>query len=284
MRPSRIGIVGLGLIGGSFAKTLRAAGAPAVYGADTDERTLAAALECGAIDGPLDDAALAGADFVVLALYARQCVKWLRENAARLKKGALVMDLAGVKREVCEAGAELAAEHGFTFVGAHPMAGTEQSGFAASRADMFSGASMVLVPGALDEETTGQIEEYILSLGFGRVVRTDAATHDAVIAYTSQLAHVVSSAYIQDPMAYRTPGFTGGSFQDMTRVAYLNEQMWTQLFLDNRENLRHSLQGLIDRLEQYRQALDDSDPTRLTELLRAGRIRKTEVQKEERDI
>lgn len=147
-------------------------------------------------------------------------------------KTAIVMDCGGVKGAVCAAGEALASEYGFTFIGAHPMAGTERSGFAASRADLFHGASILLVPGAASEQPLATLEEFLYTLGFGSVVRTDAETHDAVIAYTSQLAHVVSSAYIQSPAADRTAGFTGGSFQDMTRVAYLNEQMWTQLFVD----------------------------------------------------
>ena len=280
MAAPRIGVVGLGLIGGSFAKAAKAAGACAVYGADTDARTLSAASASGAIDGVLDGSSLASVDLLVLALYPRQCVEWLRAHAAVLSKTAIVMDCGGVKGAVCAAGEALASEYGFTFIGAHPMAGTERSGFAASRADLFHGASILLVPGAASEQPLATLEEFLYTLGFGSVVRTDAETHDAVIAYTSQLAHVVSSAYIQSPVADRTAGFTGGSFHDMTRVAYLNEQMWTQLFVDNRENLCREISGLIERLEQYLAAIAQPDPDRLCAMLRAGRIRKTETERE----
>ena len=280
MESKRIGIVGLGLIGGSFAKAARAAADCAVYGADTDAAVLSAAVASGAVDGPLDGAALASVDLLVLALYPRECAEWLRAHAAALPRSAVVMDCGGVKSAVCAAGAALAAEYGFTFVGAHPMAGTERSGFSASRADLFRGASILLVPGAAGEEQVQALSDFLCKLGFGRVICTDAETHDAVIAYTSQLAHVVSSAYIQSPAADMASGFTGGSFQDMTRVAYLNEQMWTQLFVDNRENLCREIAGLIERLEQFRAAISQPDPDRLRAMLRAGRIRKTQTERE----
>lgn len=261
MESKRIGIVGLGLIGGSFAKAARAAADCAVYGADTDAAVLSAAVASGAVDGPLDGAALASVDLLVLALYPRECAEWLRAHAAALPRSAVVMDCGGVKSAVCAAGAALAAEYGFTF-GRRASHGRHRAlRISASRADLFRGASILLVPGAAGEEQVQALSDFLCKLGFGRVICTDAETHDAVIAYTSQLAHVVSSAYIQSPAADMASGFTGGSFQDMTRVAYLNEQMWTQLFVDNRENLCREIAGLmLNGLSSCRAAISQPDP------------------------
>lgn len=269
-----IGVVGLGLMGGSLAQAARAAKtAPPhrVLGADRDPQTLSQALEDGTLDGVLDRESLGTCDLVILALYPQAAVEYLTREAASLKKGAWVVDFCGVKRPVCEALEPLSLAHGFHFVGGHPMAGRERSGYGAATPGLFGGASMVLTP---HDDTPGQVlgglEEFFLSLGFGRILCTDPATHDRMIAYTSQLAHVLSNAYIKSPASLTHKGFSAGSFQDLTRVARLNPAMWTQLFLDNRDFLVQEIDQLCQRLTAYGDALEAGDGEELFRLLQEG--------------
>ncbi|MBQ8611140.1 MAG: prephenate dehydrogenase/arogenate dehydrogenase family protein [Oscillospiraceae bacterium] len=275
----RIGIIGLGLIGGSLAKTLRARTAHTLYGTDLNADTVREAVSTGVLDAPLGERELAQCDVIAVALFPGAIIEWLRENAARIAKNAVVFDCGGIKTAVCETCFALAAQHGFVFFGGHPMAGTERSGWAAARSGLFDNASMLLVRpapgGALCEERIAAadslLEKFFLSLGFGRVVHTTAAVHDSTIAYTSQLAHVVSSAYIKSPTARNYVGFSAGSFKDMTRVAFLNENMWTELFLDNAAPLVGEIDFLIERLAEYRDAIAAGDGARLKELLADGK-------------
>ncbi len=294
----KIGIVGLGLIGGSMARTIRAHTAHTIYGADLEPDVVAAAQSAGVLDAPLTEKNLPECGLVIVALFPGATIRWLQENAGRIHKSALVVDCGGIKTAVCEAGFALAAQYGFTFFGGHPMAGTERSGWSASRCGLFDGASMLLVPPCGDvpaaEEAPADctpqtdapcsggaardaaaalamLESFFLSLGFSRVVRTTAKEHDRTIAYTSQLAHVVSSAYIKSPTAQNYVGFSAGSFKDMTRVAFLNETMWTELFLDNAAPLTEEIDFLIERLTEYRDAIAAGEGDRLRALLADGK-------------
>ena len=276
----RVGIVGLGLIGGSFARAYRAAGAE-VLAFDVDRDILEAA-RVDTIAGELDADSLGTVDLVVLAAYPHACLEWLEAHAEALASasdtergtGPLVIDTAGVKSAVCERAFELARAHGFAFVGAHPMAGTENSGFAYARADLFRGAPMVLVP-----PEVGDLERLMLldrahtllaPIGFGSFSVTTPEEHDRTIAFTSQLAHVVSNAYVKSPTAQGHHGFSAGSYRDLTRVAHLNPAMWAELMCENAENLSRELTWLIDALGAYRAALDAGDPERLRMLLAEG--------------
>lgn len=276
----RVGIVGLGLIGGSFARAYRAAGAE-VLACDVDRDILEAA-RVDTIAGELDADSLGTVDLVVLAAYPHACLEWLEAHAEalaaasdpQLGTGPLVIDTAGVKSAVCERAFELARTHGFAFVGAHPMAGTENSGFAYARADLFRGAPMVLVP-----PEVGDLERLMLldrahtllaPIGFGSFSVTTPGEHDRTIAFTSQLAHVVSNAYVKSPTAQGHHGFSAGSYRDLTRVAHLNPTMWAELMCENAENLSRELTWLIDALDAYRAALDAGDPERLRMLLAEG--------------
>ena len=275
-----VGVVGLGLIGGSFARAYRACGAT-VLAFDTNPDIFAAA-SIETVSGPLDDASIPSCDLIVLAAYPAACVDWLREHAAALGaasematgSGPLVIDTAGVKSMVCSAAFELAEKHGFAFVGAHPMAGTENSGFAYSRADLFCGAPMVLTPPPVDDfarlSLLDRAHTLLAPVGFGTFSVTTPETHDAVIAYTSQLAHVVSNAYVKSPSAQEHHGFSAGSYRDLTRVAHLNPSMWAELMCANADNLSREITGLIDALRAYRDALDAGDRERLRLLLAEG--------------
>jgi prephenate dehydrogenase len=270
-----IAIVGLGLIGGSVAKAVKKNTAHTVLGYDTDEQVMYKARLLDAIDAELTPERLSICDWLIVATRPEAAVAYVRENAARLKKGAVVMDVCGVKRCVCEPLWKLAEENGFTFVGGHPMAGREVSGFDHAGAELFRDASMILTPprGA-DMALLEKLKKFWCSLGFGGVTVTTPENHDRVIAYTSQLAHVVSSAYIKSPTALDHIGFSAGSYKDLTRVARLDADMWTELFLENKDNLLTELDGLIERLTAYRKALAANDTADLRTLLAAGREQK----------
>ena len=275
-----VGILGLGLIGGSFARAFRAAGAE-VLAYDTDPDVLAAAM-VETVAGELDDASVGRCDLIVLAAYPAACVSWLRDHAELLGScsdvaagtGPVVIDTAGVKGPVCGEAFALAAEHGFAFVGAHPMAGAENSGFASARPDLFRGAPMVLTPPPSDDIARLLLLDRVNTLlgpaGFGSMSVTDPAEHDRVIAFTSQLAHVVSNAYVKSPTARSHHGFSAGSYRDLTRVAHLNAPMWAELMMDDAENLSREIGWLVDALRAYRDALDAGDRDRLRMLLAEG--------------
>lgn len=271
-----VGVVGLGLIGGSMASTFKLAGWT-VLGADRDKTTLGYAKLADIITDELTDANIAKCDLLFVALYPQATINWLEKNAAKIDKKTMVIDLCGIKESVCEVGFQKAQEHGFTFVGGHPMAGTQFSGIKYSRSNLFRGAPMVLVPPVEDSALIETVKAMLAPAGFGQFSVTTAKDHDRMIAFTSQLAHVVSNAYIKSPTAARHGGFSAGSYKDMTRVAWLNEEMWTQLFLENGEALGFELDTIINALTQYRDAIADNDAPRLKALLRDGRIAKENI-------
>lgn len=272
-----VGIVGLGLIGGSFAKAYHAAGHD-VYAADTDRSMLDFALMSGEVNGELTQERLSACDLILIAIYPKAAVRYLQENAAFIGSKPVVIDCCGTKREVCTACFRLAEQYGFTYMGGHPMAGTHNSGYKYAKSTMFHNAPMVLVPKDFDNiDLLYRVKEMLMPTGIGSVSVTTAEEHDKMIAFTSQLAHVVSNGYIKSPTADTHKGFSAGSYKDMTRVAWLNPQMWAELFLENKDNLMHELDVLIDNLQQYRTAMEQDDLPTLIELLDEGRKRKEEV-------
>ena len=272
-----VGVVGLGLIGGSIAKAYHAAGAR-VLAWNRSRGMLEFAMLSGAVDAPLGADNLKECDILLVALYPEATIDWLTEMAPHIAKTAVVLDCCGPRRLVCEAGFRLAEQYGFPFVGGHPMAGTHNSGFKYAKETMFKGAPMVLVPPTFDNiELLGRIRELLEPLHFGHFSVTTAEAHDRMIAFTSQMAHLVSNAYIKSPTAAEHKGFSAGSYKDLTRVAWLNPQMWTELFLENRDCLLAELDCLLGNLQQYRDALEAQDAPRLEQLLDEGRRRKEEV-------
>ena len=271
-----IGIVGLGLIGGSMAKSLSSRTAHTVFGIDINAETMMLARLCGAIEGELNDDTLKGCDMVIVALRPHTAVEWVKAHAPLIRRESLVIDLCGVKRTVCAAIAPIAAEYGFSYIGGHPMAGKERGRFINSTDSLFDGASMILTPfGDVDATLPGRLDSFFTDIGFARVVYTIPEEHDRIIAYTSQLAHIVSNAYVRSPDAQRQRGFSAGSFMDLTRVAYLDEDMWTELFLDNADFLTEQLEIFSENLAEYLDALRDRDAERLRDLLRDGREKKS---------
>ena len=274
----KVGIVGLGLIGGSMAKAWKTKAECTVLGWDISRAVVELAQVAEAIDDVLTPDRLAECDVVMIAVNPRDVVDYVRGNAAKFAKNSLVIDCAGTKREVCDACFPIAKEYGFCFIGGHPMAGSHKGSFANSRANLFSGAPMVIVPPYFDDIVLlDRVKKLLMQLGFGKVSVTTAERHDSMIAFTSQLAHVVSNAYIKSPTALEHKGFSAGSYKDLTRVAWLNPAMWTQLFLENRDFLLRELDALIGNLNAYKQALEAGDGAQLERLLTEGRDRKQEV-------
>lgn len=272
-----VGICGLGLIGGSMAKAYKEAG-HTVLAYDIDEATLGYASLSGMIDGGLNFDTVKDCELILIALYPMATIKYLNEAAPYISNETVVMDLCGTKLSVCECGFSLAEKYGFTFVGGHPMAGKQFSGIKYSKASLFKGAPMVLVPPRYDDIAfLDHIKKLLEPAGFGKLSVTTAKQHDAMIAFTSQLAHIVSNAYVKSPTAQNHKGFSAGSYKDMTRVAWLNENMWTELFIENKEPLLFELDYIINSLNEYKNAIENNDPDTLKALLRDGRIAKEQV-------
>lgn len=273
----KVGILGLGLIGGSLARAYALEG-HTVYAQETDEQILSFAILSGAVHAPLDEERIAQCELILLAVYPDGSASWLENHAPQISPSALVLDCCGIKHEVCARCFPLAEKYGFTFVGGHPMAGTQFSGFKYSRATLFRGAPMVLVPPVFDDiSLLERVKEALKPCGFGSFSVTTAEDHDKMIAFTSQMPHILSNAYIKSPTALNHKGFSAGSYKDLTRVAWLNAPMWAELFLENRENVLFELDTYLNSLNAYRQAVADGDFDRLVELLEEGKKRKEEV-------
>ncbi|MBE5757096.1 MAG: prephenate dehydrogenase [Clostridiales bacterium] len=265
-----IGIVGLGLIGGSLAKAFKYAD-QTVYGIDKNPLTTEIAKMSDIIDDSLEGK-IKDCDFIFIAVDANSTVEFVKENAKEFNKSCVVIDCCGVKEVVCEPCFKIASENNFCFIGGHPMAGTQFSGLKHSKHDMFKNANMVLVPKENEDLLILQRVKDLLKLaGFSSVSITTAKKHDEVIAFTSQLAHVVSNAYVKSPNAKIHKGFSAGSYKDLTRVAWLNEEMWATLFMQNKENISFEIQNIIDELTKYNDAIKNNDYDTLKKLLKEGR-------------
>ena len=272
-----VGILGLGLIGGSLARAYAKA-EHRVLACEKDQDMLGFAQLSGAISGELTCGNLPECDLILLAIYPAGSAAWLEENAHLIRKEALVIDCCGTKTEICAKCFPLAEEYGFTFIGGHPMAGSHNSGFKYSRSNLFHGAPMVLVPDRRDDMQLLQwAKEMLAPCKFGSFSVTTPQEHDRMIAFTSQMPHIASNAYIKSPTALSHKGFSAGSYKDMTRVAWLNPQMWAELFLDNKENILYELDCYIESLKAYRDAVSTGDMDALVQLLDEGKKRKEEV-------
>ena len=272
-----VGILGLGLIGGSMARAYALEG-HTVLACEKDEQMLQFAMLSGAVHGKMTEDTIASCDLILLAIYPGGSAQWLEENARFVKASTLVMDLCGVKRDICSRCFFLAEKFGFTFVGGHPMAGSQFSGFKYSRANLFAGQPMVLVPPKFDDITLlDRCKQALSPCAFGSFSVTTAEEHDRMIAFTSQMPHILSNAFIKSPTALKHKGFSAGSYKDLTRVAWLNSQMWAELFLENSDFTLSELDIYIESLRAYRDAIANGDLQQLTALLDEGKKRKEEV-------
>lgn len=270
-----VGIVGLGLIGGSMAKSIKARTAHTVWGVDLDQETMMMARMCGAIDAPLTETNLPQCDLLLVAIRPQAAIDWVTAHASAIARDAIVVDLCGVKRTMVAALAPLSAQYGFAYIGGHPMAGRERGGFTSATDDLYVGASMILTPDdRTDMPLLETLKSFFLDIGFAHLTFSTPEEHDRIIAYTSQLAHIASSAYIKSPEAQQRRGFSAGSFRDMTRVARLDENMWTELFLDDADYLTTELEILVEHLNEYLSALKSRDAESLRALLKDGKEKK----------
>ena len=273
----KVGIVGLGLIGGSFAWAYHNEGHE-VLAFNRTRSVLDFAMLSGAVDGELTEENAGDCDLILVTLYPQAAIDYIDKMGPHFGRKPLVMDCCGTKRVVCSACFPIAERDGFTYIGAHPMAGTHNSGFKYAKGTMYKGAPMVIVPPRFDDiELLGRVKELLAPAGFGRISVTTAEKHDQMIAFTSQMAHVVSNAYIKSPTAKIHKGFSAGSSKDLTRVAWLNPPMWAELFMENKDFLLHELELFINSLTQYRDAMVNDDMPELIRLLDEGRRLKEEV-------
>ena len=272
-----VGGAGLGLIGGSFVKAYHEAG-ERVLAWNRTRSVLDFALLEGSADGELNEETIKECDLILVALYPEAAIGFISRMAPYINKESFVIDCCGTKRVVCAACFPIAERYGFTYIGGHPMAGTQYSGYKYAKATLYKGQPMVLVPPVFDDiSMLSKAEELLAPALFGRFSVTTAEKHDEMIAFTSQLAHVVSNAYIKSPTAGLHKGFSAGSYRDMTRVAWLNPGMWAELFLENRDFLGRELDTIINALSEYKKAMEEGDKETLTRLLDEGRRRKEEV-------
>jgi len=267
----KIGIAGLGLIGGSLARALSDSGKYEVYGLDRNRSSLLASKTVGAITDELTEAKIGEMDMIFIALYPQATVDFVEKYAEKIKKDAIVTDCGGVKRPICSPCEKLADKNGFIFIGAHPMAGTQFSGFSASRGNLFKNATMTVTPEEnIDIRTLEKLKNVLTDAGFGAINFTTPEEHDKVIAFTSQLPHIISNAYVKSHTAVKQKGFSAGSYRDLTRVSKLNEEMWSELFFENKDNLCDEIDFLVERLSEYSKALKSDDKDGLIALLKEG--------------
>lgn len=264
-------VVGLGLIGGSLCKSMKKNTYHTVIGSDLNHDVEYAALRDVAVDDVFDGD-FSGKELIIIALFPDAAEKYLRENISKMDKGTLITDVCGIKGAFSERMRDICSENGLRYVGIHPMAGKEFGGYHNSSADLFINANFIIVPFENSEECDIELLKTLAKeVGAGKIVVTSPEKHDKMIAYTSQLAHVVSSAYVKSPELGLECGFSGGSFQDMTRIATMNEKMWTDLFMQNRVNLCYELELLIENLQKYNDALKNGDAEEMKKLIAEGR-------------
>lgn len=266
----KVAVVGLGIIGGSYCKAIKKYTDHYVIGINRSPLPLEKAYNFGAIDkiGTPDD--LGDADLVILGVYPGAAVQFIENNGDKIKKGAIVTDTSGIKTEICKDLTDLSHRYGFTFVGVHPMAGKEKNGFDVSDADLYKGASCIVIPCDANDEEVKIVSDFNLSLGFGGIKISTPEEHDRMISFTSQLPHILACAYVLSPNCMNHKGFSAGSYRDVSRVANINAELWSELFLDNKEPLLKELETLINNIKSMEEAISNDDKEKLMALLNKG--------------
>lgn len=265
-----ITVVGLGLIGGSVARRLHGFHNAYITGMDINERSLILAQRDGVIDKGTTDSkdAVTDADLIILCLYPKLNVDFVKENLKYIKSGAIITDVSGIKGYVIEEINKVLPDD-IDFIGGHPMAGREVGGYESSTDTLFEKASYLITPTERNKpENIALIRELAEHIGCKHIVTTTAQEHDAIIAYTSQLMHVVAVALCDNPMIERSTFFSAGSLRDCTRVAVINEKMWSELFLENKEELANRISEMQNSLENIKATLNNNDRDKLEEIMR----------------
>ena len=273
-----IGVIGLGLIGASYAKAFKKYTKCRILAYNRTFATTEKAISDGVVDAPLDESNLSECDLIIPSLYPDAIIDYVKENASNFKKGAIIIDAGGLKRKICRELYPIAKANGFTFVGGHPMAGKRYSGYDYSTEDLFIGSSMIVVPEDInDSGLMTLLAKVFLPCGISMLTVTTPEKHDKMIAFTSEMPHIISNSFIKSPTAKEHTGFSAGSYKDLTRVAWLNETMWTEIFLENRDNIITELDYMIKYLSEYKDALTNNDDKELWKLLHEGKVAKEEV-------
>ena len=263
----KIAVIGLGIIGGSFCKAIKKHTDHTVIGINRTPSVAEQALEDGSIDVIGTKETLKEADVIFLCMYPQACVDFIKEYGQYIKRGALVTDSSGIKRAICPELKNLSEEFGFVFVGSHPMAGKEKNGYEVSEAEIFEGASFIITPCGADEKYVKNLGDLALSIGFGQVKITTPEEHDRMIAFTSQLPHVLACSYVLSPCCPNHNGFSAGSYRDVSRVANINSKLWSELFLENKEPLITELDILIENITNITDCIKNGDREALADLL-----------------
>lgn len=272
-----IAVIGLGIIGGSFCKAIKKYTNHYVIGINRTLSTAQKALSVGAIDEIGSAETLEKADIIILAMYPQADVDFIEKHGHHIKKGAIVTDSSGIKRAICPQMQSLAQKFGFVFVGSHPMAGKETNGFDVSDAELYKNASYIITPCDAEQKYVDTLSELAKSIGFGTIKITTPEEHDRMIAFTSQLPHVLACSYVLSPCCPNHNGFSAGSYRDVSRVANINSKLWSELFLENKEPLVKELDILIDNITQIINAIKNDDKDTLSALLEKGHQVKEEL-------
>jgi prephenate dehydrogenase len=265
----KIVVVGLGVIGGSFTMALKEAGYDDIYGIDTNEETLVKAKDLGLIKQGFTsgEEIVKSADLIIMSLYPRLVKKFITDNKDNFKDGAVITDATGIKKMFVEHIVNILPDN-IDFVFGHPMAGREKKGIDFASSQVFKGANYILTP--IDrnkEENLNLIENLAYEIGFKRVRRITPEHHDEMIGFTSQLPHALAVALVNSDVEGRDTGsFIGDSYRDLTRIANINEDLWSELFLGNKENLLMSIQSFEDELDKIKYAIKDNNIDSLKEL------------------
>lgn len=269
----QIAVIGLGIIGGSLCASLTKVGYD-VHGYDLNEKNVEIAIEKGYILKKAED--FSNYEVVFIAVPPTATISIL--DTVKFKDGALVMDICGVKKGIEESVYE--KERNYRYLGLHPMAGKETSGILSASGKLFHGANLIITVSEKTEDSAiREGKKFANELGFGAVIECSAEEHDKKIALTSQLAHLVSNAYVKSPQVVGCEPFTGGSFQDMTRIAGVDERIWSELYLCNRENVIEELNLLIEHLKEYRDAIENEDKKEISERLKEGRLIREKIKR-----
>ncbi len=264
-----ITVVGLGLIGGSLAKALRKLNFKKIWGVDINPEVLQQATGQGVIDAGFTcgDVPLANSDLVFLALYPSQTINFVKEYQQKFKQNALITDTAGLKQKVM-AGVRQYLRPDLDFVGGHPLAGKECSGFKHASADLFVNANYILTPVQENkEESLALAERIIRSIGCNKPILMSPEEHDRIIALTSHLPHLIAAALINSNTSRNLGSLVGGSFRDATRVAAMNVSLWSELLAENKDNILHQLDIFSANLTKIKLVIENNDPESLRNLL-----------------
>lgn len=274
-----ITVVGLGVVGGSFVKALKGQGHQ-VYGIDIDENTLKRAKDEGyIIEGYQDGREIINkSDLTIICLYPSLVLDFIKNN--RFKKGSIITDAVGIKSYFLQEAMNI-IDQDVEFVSGHPMAGREKKGFEYASQDVFKNANYILIEHPVNKkECIEFMEEFVGTLGFKSVKIMSPQAHDEIISFTSQLPHAIAVALINsDNEKYETGKYIGDSYRDLTRIANINEELWSELFLRNRENLLNSIDAFESQLDLIKQGLLDDDEQILKKLFVKSSKRREKLEK-----